>query len=87
MLNEGIVPDSVCLSCGGVSCDVDHIRSRGSGGGEEPQNKWRLCRLCHTRKHSEGLSRFIQGNLNLIRALCKKGWHFDEYLKKWRRDK
>lgn len=73
-----------CIVCGELKTDTDHIRPRGAGGKDTDQNTWNLCRLHHIEKHSLGLKRFVLLHPKLKFELEKRGWYFDEYLKKWR---
>ncbi len=38
-----------------VSGDPHHIRTRGAGGGDEPENLLRLCYECHQIAHTKGI--------------------------------
>lgn len=40
--------------------DVDHIRTRGAGGGDEVTNLWALCRSHHQERHWYGLKQFVE---------------------------
>ncbi len=42
--------------------DPAHIRSRGAGGGDEPDNVIPLCRACHSEQHQMGLKAFAEMN-------------------------
>lgn len=41
-------------------CDAHHIRTRGAGGGDEPDNVIPLCRQHHIEVHSQGAKSFAQ---------------------------
>lgn len=64
--------------------DVDHIRSKGSGGDDSEHNLWTLCRSCHMNRHSQGLTRFVLSRPHARQILFSKGWYLDSYLQKWR---
>ena len=75
-----------CLSCGNPGrCDVSHIKSRGSGGTNDPWNIVPMCRKCHTLWHYYGPYRFCQQYRFFHRALLSLGWYWDGY--KLRHDK
>ena len=40
-----------CEVCGCPAVDVHHIKSRGRGGDDIPDNLISLCRDCHTKAH------------------------------------
>ena len=53
---------SKCQLCGkGPPSDAHHIKTRGSGGGDELENLIAACRSCHTRIHMEGLKKAMEG--------------------------
>lgn len=72
-----------CLVCGQFPTDVDHIKTRGSGGSNDWFNVWPLCRNHHTEKHSLGLNEFIRRYQKLIPELEIRGWEFDTHRNKW----
>lgn len=39
--------------------EVDHIRTRGAGGGDESSNVWPLCCFHHRLRHRIGLRQFV----------------------------
>lgn len=73
-----------CIACGARGPnDIDHIKTRGSSGTDDPENLWVLCRSCHTKKHQFGLNAFTQIYPHLIDVLISKGWHYENYKGKW----
>lgn len=66
-----------CIVCNKTPCDIDHIKTRGSGGGEEGFNKWSLCRLCHIEKHQIGIFSFANKYPKAKDMLLKLGWVFE----------
>lgn len=48
-----------CLVCGKRPSDPDHIRTKGSGGGDSPGNVWPLCRPHHSERHRIGIKSFL----------------------------
>lgn len=49
------VKESPCCACGAQNVDAHHIKSVGSGGGDEFNNLLPLCRQHHTEVHALGL--------------------------------
>ncbi len=46
-----IARDPICCSCGRkLATEVDHIKPKSAGGGDEAENLQGLCKPCHTRK-------------------------------------
>lgn len=60
-----------------VKSDPCHIKSVGSGGGDEDWNIINLCRMHHTFQHSFGWFRFCEKFPVVARELDKRGWVFD----------
>ncbi len=65
-----------CLICGNKS-DPCHIKSKGSGGGDEVNNLINLCRLHHRESHDVGWFKFSQKFSCVLDVLNSKGWMFD----------
>lgn len=83
--------ESACIVCGHAGdsfnpIEIDHIKTRGSGGSDESFNVWTLCRTHHVEKHYS-LNRFVLRWPKARAWLIKNGWEFDEFLQKWRRYK
>jgi 5-methylcytosine-specific restriction endonuclease McrA len=55
-----------CQVCGRYGAvEVHHIKSRGSGGGDTPDNLISLCYKCHTKAHTGKLSKdFLRERVN-----------------------
>jgi hypothetical protein len=66
-----LVDNSACT----IGTDAHHVKSRGSGGGDEPENLMPLCRVHHTEIHLTGHSQFVK-RYNIF---------FDEEEKRWKR--
>lgn len=63
-----------CLVCGVPDVDVAHIKTRGSGGGNDDDNVMHLCRDHHTEQHKIGIVTFVEKYWRVRRALQDKGW-------------
>jgi len=73
-----------CAACGHPPpSDPDHIRTRGAGGTNALYNLMPLCRQCHTIRHASGYNRLIELYPTLKNKLSKKGWEYDDSIKKW----
>lgn len=82
------ISEERCSACGrNGPNDIDHIKSRGSGGTDDEFNLWVLCRGCHQDKHHYGLNALLQCYPHLIDILESKGWDWDSYKGKWVRYK
>jgi 5-methylcytosine-specific restriction protein A len=44
-----------CVKCGARATDVDHIKPRAFGGGDELTNLQSLCKTCHRSKTGQQL--------------------------------
>lgn len=51
-----------------------HIKTRGSGGGDEESNILYLCRLHHIEAHKIGQVKFIEKYVKLNQVYLEKGW-------------
>lgn len=83
LINE-IKFNSRCVICFAIPCDVDHVRSRGSGGHDIKHNLLALCRACHTERHKIGLTQLSKKYWRVREWLEERGWEFDEASQKWR---
>lgn len=62
-----------CCACGDQGpSDAHHLKSRGSGGGDELENLVPVCRRCHSLAHSMGTKRFLEYFRVLITRTRKK---------------
>lgn len=65
-----------CILCGATSnIDAHHLKSRGSGGGDEFFNLLPVCRAHHSLIHSQGLIRLAEGNPVVMIELNRRGWY------------
>lgn len=66
-----------CIACGKMCpSDPHHLKSVGSGGGDDPWNVIPLCRLCHTSWHTIGASLFLRKFPRVELHLKSKGWYW-----------
>lgn len=49
-----------CCICGDMPSDPDHIKTVGSGGGDNLSNLWPLCRMHHIERHQSGIATFYR---------------------------
>lgn len=75
-----------CVACGDhwPMLDIDHVKTIGSGGTNDPWNCMTLCRFCHIKKDQKGIVWMTNTFPNYKNWLIKNGWEFDKYLGKWR---
>lgn len=81
---------SECVACNHdgsfYPLDVDHIKTRGSGGKDVKENCMTLCRRCHTIKGAKGV-KFMAENYSGVRSfLLDNGWYLCKTRDKWVRD-
>lgn len=66
-----------CLGCGAQPPnDAHHIKTRGSGGGDDHWNLMPLCRNCHTHVHKIGLVNFLGLHPHIEDYLTALGWQW-----------
>lgn len=66
-----------CLACGRTGImDRCHIKTKGSGGPDEPWNIILLCRLHHVEQHKIGIITFVSRYEVIWTQLKKHGWYF-----------
>ena len=75
-----------CVVCGRLPSDPDHIKQRGSGGSDDTDNCWPVCRAHHTERHKIGLNSFVKRYPHVIKILLSKGWRYEDSIGKWIRD-
>lgn len=64
-----------CLACGAPGpSDVHHIKSRGSGGTDNPWNVLPLCRKHHSEWHQVGGKKFLKQYADVETYLKALGW-------------
>ena len=62
-----------------MDADKHHIKTRGSGGGDEDYNIVFLCRLHHIEIHQIGAKKMSEKHQAILLALIEKGWTFNSY--------
>lgn len=70
-----------CVVCGTTPCDPDHIRTKGAGGHDHPQNLWALCRTHHQERHKIGIWTFVFTYPHIKDELYERGW--EKFGGKW----
>jgi 5-methylcytosine-specific restriction endonuclease McrA len=58
--NLKLIRNSKCTVCKVVPCDPHHVKTRGSGGGDELSNLMPLCREHHIEIHKIGNSKMCE---------------------------
>lgn len=66
-----------CIACkitNGI-IDIHHIKTRGSGGGDDPWNILPLCRKCHQLWHHIGWNKFLNEYPDVYKYMKDLGWN------------
>lgn len=75
--------EGACTACKiDGELDIHHIKSRGAGGTENPNNLMPLCRRCHQEYHRIGRNGFVSKH-NLNDWMVEHNWLFDKFMGKW----
>jgi hypothetical protein len=75
--------DQRCLVCGRRGAVAHHVKSKGSGGSDEPWNLMSLDLIHHNEVHSAGLTAFAAKYRTVHLWLLANGWEFDDQKRKW----
>ena len=67
----------------GESTEIDHVKTRGSGGTDSPWNKMPLCFYHHTLKGQKGISWMAEKFTAYKDWLESNWWYFCGTRKKW----
>ena len=78
-----VVRELWCLVCLDTPCDVHHVKTRGAGGHDLPENLMPLCPKHHGLVHLSGLWKISEENKAVDNWLILAGWEKDERRKKW----
>lgn len=70
-----------CLICNSSQVDRCHIKSRGSGGGDEEHNILYMCRMHHVTQHTYGWAKFCEEFPVVGDKLKELGWEFTQHNK------
>ncbi len=74
------VRENRCAVCGVRGVDPAHIKSKGSGGNDVPDNLLGFCRRHHSEQHSLGWSKFVELYPRVGKLLLDKGWEIRDVL-------
>jgi hypothetical protein len=66
-----------CLHCGSPFVDRAHVKTRGSGGGDEDWNIMFLCREAHIEQHKLGIATFAMKYDSVMDWLIENGWELE----------
>jgi len=66
-----------CMVCGKTNVDRCHIKTKGSGGGDDEQNIILLCREHHVEQHKIGIITFIEKHPDVKTYVEQNGWQID----------
>lgn len=71
------IRDQSCVACGRTPVDPCHIKSRGAGGHDDPENVLPMCRMHHVEQHQIGWHRMSHKYVSITWALAMRNWKFD----------
>lgn len=78
---------AVCVATGEVGCDLHHVKTRGSGGLDEPWNLIPVSHAIHMEIHSKGLVWASLKYPGIRTWLLEHGWFLEEQRGKWKHDR
>jgi hypothetical protein len=77
-----------CVACTKFPDETDicahHVRTRGSGGHDIPENLMPLCKSCHVKIHAIGTNAMAKQHESVKKWLILANWEWDKYTNKWR---
>ena len=76
-------PGHICNYMG-EKTEVDHVKTRGSGGPDIPRNKMPICFGGHTEKGQKGVGYMAAKYKSYKKWLLDAGWSICAYTDKWR---
>lgn len=91
IVNKDLIEFVRTLPC--IACykegrnDAHHVKTKGSGGDDVPENLLSLCRTDHQKIHKIGLTKFAKLNSSVYTWLTLAGWVYENNRKKWVRNK
>lgn len=78
--------DQPCIICEAVTENGNcfhHIKTRASGGSDEPHNMMPVCKKHHNEIHSKGNNQMCKQYPQFQNWLKNNGWRLDGYINKW----
>lgn len=81
----GFIKSLPCISCQTESVDIcpHHVRTKGAGGHDIPENLMPLCKQCHVLIHQLGTSAMARVRPNVKKWLILADWEYDSKRDKW----
>jgi 5-methylcytosine-specific restriction endonuclease McrA len=80
-----ILRNNPCQVCGHLPPSViHHVKTRGSGGGDDFFNCIQLCIKCHERVHKIGIDSFAEKHIRFYNWLLQNGWERNDTNGRWR---
>lgn len=73
----------VCIVTGKPGADLHHVKTRKSGGPDEPWNLLSVSHDIHNEIHAKGLYSVSRKYPQIRAFLINHGWEFDAVLLKW----
>lgn len=75
--------DKRCIVTGKVGVDLHHVKSRGSGGGNEVFNLMPISHELHVEVHKIGLAKFAEKYPEVTGWLKSNGWEYCDLRARW----
>lgn len=72
-----------CIVTHKYGCDLHHLKTRKSGGTDDPWNLMPLSREMHRLCHDIGLVAFANKYNSVKSWLIENGWEYEEFRNKW----
>lgn len=73
-----------CVICRKYAPDPAHIKTRGSGGDDVPENILPLCRNHHSEQGQKGFKYMVTKYPLLVKQLAARGWEVKEVFGIWK---
>lgn len=78
--------NSACVACGETQgTHAHHVRTKGAGGDDVPENLIALCFFHHRMIHDKGTAFMAEKFFSVFHWLTNNGWVYDKYRQKWSR--
>jgi hypothetical protein len=75
--NDKFIDLLPCIFCGARPTFIHHLKTRGSGGGDEWWNVINICMIHHREIHDKGFIHFWNSNHEFQTVMRARGWEVD----------
>lgn len=76
-------PDIICIVTGQPNSVLHHVKTRGAGGPDKPENLLPICQAIHVEVHAKGLTWAANRYPQIKRWLEGHQWKFCHFLNRW----